>query len=107
MSLVNMQPEGFIRLADGRTLPYLGEVNNISLEKWTRMCEELAIKHFTEDVGHAPESAEEALAYQIAKYPLDIGEKEPIPVVYEAVEIMPAEPCQNAHRGAKTPQAMS
>lgn len=103
MSLVNMQPEGFIRLADGHTLPYMGKVNNISLEKWTRMCEELAIKHFTEDVGRAPESAEEALAYQKAKYPLDIGEKEPIPVVYEAVELIHAEPRQNAHRGTHTP----
>lgn len=83
MSL-KQSPIEYIRLDDGRLIPFMGEANTDSLEEWNRKCEAQAIKNFTEDHGYQPERAEQALTYQKQKYgtpdQMQESEKQDIPV---------------------------
>lgn len=59
-----IKQQGYIRLGNGETLPFLGTVNNFTPEEWNNLCIRQAIRNYTEIYGHEPESVEQALEDQ-------------------------------------------
>ncbi len=57
---------GQVERENGETVPML-DIPMMSDEKWNRMCEEGARKHFREHFGREPENTEEALKWQRAR----------------------------------------
>ena len=59
-----MKQEGYV-LVDGHRLPFMGEVNDVSLQEWTEACERQAVRNYIADHdGREPESVEQAMDYQ-------------------------------------------
>lgn len=88
-----IKQQGNIRLDNGQTLPFLGTVNNFTPEEWNRLCEQQAVRNYTEIYGHEPESVEQALEDQKRrirelerKHP-SAKQQQQIPVKYGKPEI--------------------
>lgn len=83
-----LKEKGFIIMDDGRKLPYMGTVNNYTLEEWNAEAARQAAKFYKEDNGKEPESIEQAMAYLKQKYGTHPTESQDIPARHGEAKIV-------------------